>query len=196
MNIIKTIFILLLILVLASCRSKPPQLYVLNPLPCCQLSQHMQFSSLKIGVDPVKIPEYIQKPQIVLHCNKNQVVLSENHEWAEGLNKNILRVLQTNLMTLLPGATVESSPWDSKFKPDYNVKITISEYETDSNRNVFRAEYLIYQGENVIKGNVCYRNKLIKVTPINVVLNLNDNITALSREIARHFRHTPSKRRS
>jgi uncharacterized lipoprotein YmbA len=187
-NIIKIICIPLVILALASCRSKPPQLYVLNPLPCIKSSKNTQFSSLRIGLDAIKIPEYIQKPEIVLHCNKNEVKLAKNHEWAEGLDKNILRIFQTNLMTLLPGAIVEITPWNSRFKADYNVQIIISEFETDQNRNIFRAEYLIYQGDNIIKGNVCYKNKIMEVTPKNVVLNLNEDITALTQEIASFFR--------
>ncbi len=119
MNIIKIGFLLLLV-TLAACRSKPPQLYVLNPLPCIKSAKNTQFSSLKIGIDAIKIPEYLQKPEIVLQCNTNQVKLAQNHEWAENLDKNILRIFQGNLMTPLPGAVVEVSPWDSKFQPDYS----------------------------------------------------------------------------
>ncbi|GGI80445.1 PqiC family protein [Legionella impletisoli] len=171
-------------------RSKPPELYVLSPIPCHKMQISEKYAHLRIGINPVKIPEYIQKPEITLHCSKHQVKLAENHHWAESLKDNITRILQTNLTTLLPGAVVQKSPWYSQFFPTYTLDVMISQFETDIYGNhIFRAEYLIYHDNRVVKnGQICYKKKLPVVTPLTVVNSMNDNINQLSKEIMLTFK--------
>ncbi|WP_165475079.1 PqiC family protein [Legionella yabuuchiae] len=191
MNHAKTGLILIIVSLLISCsRSTPPQLYVLNPIPCCNHTKEKKFSHLKIGINPVQLPEYIQKPEITLHCSKHQVKLAENHHWAESLKDNIARVLRTNLSTLLPGSVIEQTPWYSQLSPSYTLQVIISLFETDVHgNNIFRAEYLIYQEHRVVKnGHLCYKKKLPIVTPTSVVAAMNENINRLSREISHSFK--------
>lgn len=189
MKLSKIGVVLMAALVLVACgRSKEAQLYVLNPIEAPKQNKH-RYTYLRIGIDEVKIPGYIEKLPLSLHYTAHQVSLQEYHQWAEALNKNIERVVRTNLATLLPGALVATSPWDALFKPSYHLQITVPQFSFDINGNsILRAEYLIYHNEQLIeKRDVYYYQKMAVVTPENMVISMNNNLTNLSRDIAKHF---------
>lgn len=182
-------FVLMAVLALSACgRSKEAQLYVLNPIAVPKKTTH-HYTHLRIGIDEVKIPGYIEKLPLIIHYTAHQVTQEEFHQWGEALNKNIERVIRTNLGTLLPGALVATSPWDALFKPNYHLQITMPQFSVDINGNsILRAEYLIYHNEQLIeKRDVYYQQKTPEVTPENLVISMNNNLTSLSRDIATYF---------
>lgn len=190
MRISKLGFVLLIGLILVACgRSKESQFYVLNPIPPKKQLANT-YSYLKIGIDEVNCPAYIKKPQLMIHYTPHQIELKEFHQWAEALDKNIMRVVETNLSTLLPGAIVESFPWDSKFKPNYHLQINIADFSIDIHGNsILRAEYIIYRdGDLIEKHDVYYHLKLTQVTTTEaLVVSMNTNLTCLTQNIARSF---------
>ncbi|QBR84475.1 membrane integrity-associated transporter subunit PqiC [Legionella israelensis] len=186
----KIISFVFLVLLLTACgRSRESQFYVLIPIPP-EKAQVKRYHGLRIGIDKVNIPGYAQRSQLIIHCTKYRANIEEYHQWAEALTTNVTRVIDTNLSTLLPGAIVESSPWDSKFLPDYHLQVNISQYEVDIHGNsVLRAEYIIYKQEKIIKkAEVYYQIKLSSVTPETLVISMNKNLTQLTYEIAGYFK--------
>ncbi|WP_232505543.1 PqiC family protein [Legionella clemsonensis] len=163
-------------------------MYLLNPLPPIKTASK-PYTHLQIGIDGINTPSYIEKPQLMIHCSPHQLKLEEYHQWAEALDKNITRVIETDLSTLLPGSIVESSPWDVKFKPDFHLQIDISQFEIDVNGNsILRAEYLIYHKEALLKkGDAYYCVKVLPITIEALVVSMNNNLTCLTRDIAKAF---------
>ncbi|WED43565.1 PqiC family protein [Legionella cardiaca] len=189
MKLIKFSFIAFIGLLLVACgRSKDAQMYMLNPLPPAK-NGTKPYTYLQIGIDEVTTPAYMTKPQLMIHQTPHRLELEEYHQWAESLDKNITRVVETNLATLLPGAVVESSPWDSKFKPNYHLQIDISQFEIDINGNsTLRAEYLIYHEDKLIKKrDVYYCSKVMPVDIERLVISMNVNLTHLTQDIAKTF---------
>jgi uncharacterized protein len=93
-----------LLLVLAVCfsacggTSSSSKFYVLSPLPQSALSGA---EGTVIGVFPVKMPDYLDRPQIVTRVSENEIKLDEFSRWAEPLKENFYNVLVENLSTLL-----------------------------------------------------------------------------------------------
>ena len=189
MRILKLSLVVVMGLMILACgRSPEMQFYILNTLPLNKNITH-RYHYLQIGIDEINIPAYLEKPQLMIHNSANEVTLEEYHQWAESLDKNIKRVVETNLSTLLPGAVVENSPWDIKFKPNYHLQIDISQFTIDFKGNsILRAEYIIYFEKEIIKKqDVYYCIKLTNVTIENLVGSMNANLTHLTRDIARTF---------
>lgn len=188
MKLLKLSLLVICLFLIACGRSKDAQMYMLNPLPPSKNS-NKPYSHLRIGIDEVNTPSYMSKPQLMIHCTPHRLQLEEFHQWAEALDKNVTRVVATNLATLLPGAIVQSAPWDSKFKPNYHLQINISQFEIDFNGNsLLRAEYLIYHEDEIIKKrDVYYRIKVNPVDIDNLVISMNSNLTRLTQDIARLF---------
>ncbi|OCH98446.1 hypothetical protein A8135_12130 [Legionella jamestowniensis] len=173
---------------IACSRSKDTQMYLLNPLPPMKTASK-PYKHLQIGIDEINTPSYIEKPQLMIHCSPHQLKLEEYHQWAEALDKNITRVVETDLSTLLPGSIVESSPWNIKFKPNFHLQIDISQFEIDINGNsILRAEYLIYHEDALLKkGDAYYCVKVVPTTIEALVVSMNKNLTSLTRDIAKAF---------
>lgn len=81
-----------------------------------------------VGLGPVRIPEYLNRPQIVLGVTTNQYRLDEQHRWAERLDQNIARVLLQSLSGQLGGAVqIVRFPWPLRQVPALQVSIDILE---------------------------------------------------------------------
>lgn len=189
MNVFKKGFILLLSLMLIACgRSTVSQFYVLNPIPF-KLNHSKNYSHLRIGISEIDCPAYMCKPQFVMHHSSHRVALEEFHQWAGSLDKNIRRVIETNLSTLLPGAAIVMLPWNPKFKPNYQLQINISQFDVNMDGNsVLRADYFIYSDKQLIKkGTHYYHQKILNVTVEKLVESMNVNLTRLTKDIAHTF---------
>lgn len=188
---LKTIVIILFGLALLSCgRSKESDFYILNPLPPQQ--QKAANYAIQIGLDEINLPHYTEKPQLMIHYSPYQVQLEEYHRWAESLDKNIGRVIEANLSTLLPGAVIESYPWNVKLKPNYHLQIDIFQFEIDyKGDSVLRAEYVIYHHDQLIKKYTVYYHLKLKDSPITInalVKSMNTNLNHLTLDIASSFK--------
>lgn len=192
---LRLLLVISAVILLSSCgRSKQSQYYILTPLPCNPYQAKTVYSGLKIAINKLNIPGYLDKPQLSIHCSPNQIHLEENHQWAETLKDNMLRVLQTNLVTLLPGAQVEKEPLHIKFQPNYTIQVNISQFKYDMYGNSqLRADYVIYHGKKTIKKqSVCYQANSKTVSFQEMVMSLNCHLSRLSKEIAGFF-HTNNK---
>ena len=94
------IVLLALAVCLSACAGKTadPKFYVLSPLP--QSSQSLGDGTV-IGVFPVFMPDYLDRPQIVTRVSENEIQLDEFNRWAEPLKESFYTVLVENLSTLL-----------------------------------------------------------------------------------------------
>ncbi|KTC83437.1 PqiC family protein [Legionella cincinnatiensis] len=187
---IKKISLIVLGFILVACtRSKEPQYYLLNPIAMPN-KQMNHYNNLHLGIDDITIPAYLEKPQIMISYSPNRVELEEYHQWAGALDKNIKSVISTNLSSLLPGAIVESSPWNVKFKPNYQLQIDIEQFTIDMQGNsILRAEFILYHQDNIFKKqNVYYRLKVPHITIENLIASMNNNLTHLTQDIAKAFR--------
>lgn len=71
----------------------PSQFYLLEPINESVNSAFGIFAKPVIALGPVRIPRYVDRPQIVTASGKNAYQLSELNRWAESLDGNISRVL-------------------------------------------------------------------------------------------------------
>jgi len=94
------VVVLVLAVCLSACagKSASSKFYVLSPLPQSKLSGA---EGTTIGVFPVAMPDYLDRPQIVTRVSENEIKLDEFSRWAEPLKENFYTVLVENLSTLL-----------------------------------------------------------------------------------------------
>jgi uncharacterized lipoprotein YmbA len=78
-----------------------------------------------IGIGPVKIPEYLNQPEIVTRITQNEVRLDEFAKWAEPLENNISRALAENLPSLLCIRSIAVFPWRGQTPIDYRIDVHV-----------------------------------------------------------------------
>ncbi|GAI83624.1 unnamed protein product [marine sediment metagenome] len=126
------LFILFLTLIyLGGCTStKPSRFYVLSSLSSSGIEEQAEAEGLDIaiGIGPVKLPEYLDRPQIVTQSSSNELHIGDYDRWAENLQENFSRVLSENLSILLSTDRVFVYPWSGYTPIDYQVEIEVTQF--------------------------------------------------------------------
>ena len=120
--------IVALLMHLAGCASSAPtRFYVLSPLASTQAeSQALKDEGcVSIGIGPLELPAYLDRPQIVTRVSENELNLAEFDKWAEPLKDNFSRVLVENLSTLLCADAISIFPWKGPTPMDYQVEVAV-----------------------------------------------------------------------
>lgn len=85
-----------------------------------------------LGIGPVRLAEYLDRPQIVTRLTPNRLQLADNHRWAEPLGENIPRVLGENLSALLGTERILLHPWPTSRATDYQLLVDVLHFENES----------------------------------------------------------------
>ncbi|MFT6558878.1 membrane integrity-associated transporter subunit PqiC [Sneathiella sp.] len=135
---IKYLLIALLVFGVSGCSvitpSAPTQFYVLSAgLPASNEASVGEVPAhIQIGIGPVEIPGYVDRPQMVTIGSGNTLVVADLHHWAEPVQESVKRVLIENVSTLLRPQQVFAYP--ANFHPSANslqVSIEIREFIQD-----------------------------------------------------------------
>jgi uncharacterized protein len=121
-------------LALAACAdSQPTRFYTLAALPDAPPEAMPALpSDLSVGVGPVTLPPYLDRPQLVTRAGSNRMVLADFDSWAEPLQGLFARVLAENLTLLLGTDDVLSLPQRRPMALDYQVEIDVTRFDVDS----------------------------------------------------------------
>jgi len=92
-------------------------------------------SSPIIGLGPIKLPEYLDRDEVVTRVGPNRLELSEEDRWAEPLSNNFRQVIAQDLTQSLGTHSIMFYPWVGTTRIDYHVRIDVYRFETDPNAN-------------------------------------------------------------
>lgn len=114
--------------------SKPAQFYMLNANSSTTATVRLPASTQGqvIGLGPIRIPEYLNRPQMIVAITDNQYRLSEDHRWAERLDQNISLALFKALPRELGTDRIVRYPWSQRQTIDYQVGIDILEFNINA----------------------------------------------------------------
>ena len=178
-----------LIMGLSGCATtQATRFYLLSSLPPTPVGSQVKKTKLTLGIGPINIPEYLDRPQIVTRSSRNALRLAEFHNWAEQLKSNIVQVVAENLSILLTTNLVKLYPWPQPGAIDYQVVINIIQFERNPEGNaVLLAHWSIIdsRGKAVLTGKTAH----ITVRPKgqdyrSLAEALSETLADLSRKIA------------
>ena len=123
MKYLLSIIFLVTITLLSACstRSPTPNFYLLEN----ELNPKQYSGELRIGLGPVEVADYLQKPQIALRTNSSQIKFAEFDRWASSLRGLIINALQHDLAKQLNTNNIYEYPWRQSDQVDYSVAIDI-----------------------------------------------------------------------
>lgn len=140
--------------ILGGCLPKPiapTKLYILSPLAGPAVEMHNKAGEIfmTIGVGPVHLPEYLDRPEIVTRINPNELKLAEFDIWAEPLQVNFTRVLVENISRLLSTEPVAVFPWGASPQIDFQIDIEVVRLDGDIAGKAFlNAQWSILNSSN------------------------------------------------
>jgi len=122
--------VLIVVAILAAgCGSTPPsRFYTLSAVSASGAAAPV--SDLSVAVGPVSVPASVDRPQIVITRNANEVSLDELNRWASPLANNIARVVAANLVAMLGTPRVALSPQMLNGAVDYRAAIEVQRFES------------------------------------------------------------------
>jgi hypothetical protein len=180
----------LMLLTLAGCgTSEPSRLYTLSGLPFTAGSiQPASTSALAIGIGPVTLPLYLDRPQIVRRTSPNRLEIAEFDRWAEPLSNTVPRILAENIGLLLLSEKVYVLPRRRRLPLDLTVEVDISSFEPMSDGTaVLAASWHIFAQSDAPVGNGSTEIRIEGANPENFetrVKLLSDALGQLSGSIA------------
>jgi hypothetical protein len=101
----------------------PTRLYVLAPVETPALPAS---GALSVGVGPVSVPGYLDRPQIVTRPAADKIDLGEFDQWGEPLRDGISRVLAEDLARQMPSARIAVFPWRGLESFRYRVVVNVT----------------------------------------------------------------------
>jgi uncharacterized lipoprotein YmbA len=84
-----------------------------------------------IGLGPIKLPPYLDRPEIVTRMAPNRLELSKEDRWGESLQHGFTRSMERDLAAQA-GAAIVVFPWYSTVHIDMQVQVDVYRFETDA----------------------------------------------------------------
>ncbi len=176
----------------------PSQFYLLEPLNENESSVIETRTKPVIALGRVRIPRYVDRPQIVVGTGGNTYHLNEFNRWAESLDANISRILMQNLSMLVPAEVVEARSSSLARQAKLRVSLTILEFHVDQKGQAgLTAQWFIRRGQDVIQNRqVSYRLPGSTDDYSTIVAALNECLNRMSRDLSASLQQVLQEMRS
>lgn len=120
---------------LFGCTTTPPsRFYVLTPQ--ASAVEASRTADLVVGVGPVRLVDYLERPQIVARDGANLLRVEEFDRWGGTLETNVAWVMAENLSRVLGTDAVVTFPWERAVVPRFQVAIDIRQFDPASDNQV------------------------------------------------------------
>ena len=83
-----------------------------------------------IGLGPIKLPPYLDRPEIVTRMAPNRLELSKEDRWGESVQNGFTRAMERNLAAQTGGVVIVF-PWYNTVHIDMQVQVDVYRFETD-----------------------------------------------------------------
>ena len=186
-------------LMAVGCASQPSRFYLLSAVPSPETAPLGTSTEQgpTIGVGPVTLPRYLDRPQIVTRTSPYELKLAEFDRWAEAVDANFSRVLAENLSFAFPTARVAVSPWPRSTVIDYQVTVDVSYFLSQvGGDSLLIADWTLFKGD----GQEVLRSgrSRVSASPTGqdyaaIVSAMSQTVASLSREIATTIRGTGAR---
>jgi hypothetical protein len=189
---LRSLVFALIAMALAGCAgSEPSNYYLLSALPAPETPIRATPSDqLAVGVGPVTLPMYLDRPQLVTRASPNRLDLAEFNRWAEPLQDMFPRTLAENLSALIGTDLVYVLPRRRVPELDYQVAVEVFRFDRSADGEVkLLARWTISTNEQA--ATLLTRRTMITEptspgsSPEDVIVALSRAVETLGREIAR-----------
>jgi uncharacterized protein len=177
-------------LMAGGCASQPSRFYLLSAVANTETAS-LEMSGQQgatIGVGPVTLPRYVDRPQIITRTSPYEIKVAEFDRWAEALDANFSRVLADNLSALLPTARVVMSPWPRAIPIDYQVTVDVTHFLSQvGGDSLLIADWTLFKGEGqevLSSGTSRFSASPAGQDYAAIVAAMSQTVASLSREIA------------
>jgi uncharacterized lipoprotein YmbA len=143
-------------IILGGCLGKGTQkatrFYLLEPIPGISSGERasVEGEGVMLAIGPVRVREYLSRPEIVTRTQENKIIVHDFHSWGEPLDKNFTAVLGANLSNLLSTDRIVFFPWRRRPNLDYQIVVDVMRFEGDlgGEASLIAHYYILHVGES------------------------------------------------
>lgn len=131
-------------------RPPPPRLWVLAggaapPAPAGPAGAGRP--SPLVGLGPIRLPAYLDRPQVVTRLGPARVDAADGDRWAGPLQALFGAALAEGLRAAVPAGAVLEWPWPAAATPDWRVAVEVQRFEREADGTaVLEARWAISRG--------------------------------------------------
>ena len=187
----------LLVVIGGCCRTQTAKFYTLNALTDASTERQAVPSEdgVAVGLGPIRLPEYLDRPQIVTRESPNEVRFAGFERWAAPLAGDFSSTLAQNLSTLLGTDRIALYPWRATTPIDCRVEIEVSRFDGKPGDSVLpESQWILFSKD---RKQVLGTKTSSLSEPVNgngyeaLVAAQSRALAALGREIAEAIRSLP-----
>lgn len=187
---------LALAILLMACSSSPPVRYFsLSPIESG--FQQDPDDSVMLGFGPFRMPEYLNRSQIVTRGANAEVQVDEFSRWSEPLATSLLRIVSTDVDNLLEGVVVVVFPYEPFVRNQVRYRLVgdINRFEADHlGQIVLEVQWGVADVDGGVELPVRRNRYLAQAVTANdpgaVAAAMNDALAQFSRDIASKLANT------
>jgi len=118
--------------------SQTPRFYTLRAIADDQISKKFNISSqVIIGIGPVEIPEYLNRPHMVTQNKDRTLNFAQFDRWGESLDLSFKRLIHEDLSAMIGGVTLQMFPWSFAIPVKYQVVVSVMQLESVLDKDLF-----------------------------------------------------------
>ena len=127
---LRHIFMVSLFVFLVACGSSPKtDFYMLNTDKEDFAQAANTATGPAIGVWQIKLPDYLDRSELVTRDNNYQITIADFSWWAGSMDTNATLLIAAEMGKGLLSNRVLASPWESYRKHDYQVKVRLERFD-------------------------------------------------------------------
>jgi len=185
-----SMFAAAIVLTLSACSSSPPVRYfTLSPIDA-EFQQDPD-DAVMLGLGPFRMPDYLDRSQIVTRGANSEMQVDEFSRWSEPLATSLLRIVSTDVDNLLPGVVVVVFPYESFVRDQVKYRLVgdINRFEADHlGQIVLEVQWGVADADGGVAVPVRRNRYQAQATtpddPSAVAAAMNDALAQFSRDIA------------
>jgi uncharacterized lipoprotein YmbA len=174
--------------------TRPSQFYVLDATATPNANEA---KNLHLGVGPILIPGYINRPQIATKSESAEIIYDEYARWAEPMDEMFARTLTQNITIASGSNSIINHPWSSnaRLTNEITAKIIKFENNTDGDALLIVQWQLLNINDKQQAFSVFseFRAAAKSSRYPDRVFALNETIKQFSEEIVSHILHGENK---
>lgn len=176
---------------------KPTEFYLLQPLsPSIEEQRAVEGEGIVLGIGPVRVREYLNRPQIVTRTSTNEITIHEFHYWGEPLSTNLTAILAQNLSVLLSTDRILIFPYRSKQELPLEYQVVVEVIRFDGEPGVeasllvqyYIVEFEENQRRKIVSKQPSFSRPLADKSFETLVATMSELVADLSRDIAKKIR--------
>jgi len=180
----------LVLFMISACGSSPPARYFsLSPIDADYRQD--PDDAVILGLGPLRIPDYLNRSQIVTRDAEAEMQVNEFSRWTEPLSIALPRIVSTDIDNLLDNVVVIMFPYDAQIRSyvKYRLVGDINRFEADqSGLALLEVQWSIIDADGKMVVPVRRNRYQAQAAPgdnlNNVVSAMNDALSQFSRDVA------------